>query len=140
MIEGVGPNYGVIYSDTTFWDCQTLLLCSRKDSIREFVNIFYNGVCAYAAIGLHEVSQEPKIKIYPNPVKDFITIDCEDREGLEDVRLYNVNGVLARELSVLQRKIDVSDLPYGLYFLVFGFERENVSKRIVIEEFFAQSV
>lgn len=132
MIEGIGTSYGVVYPDTNL-RAQSLLLCSMKDSNREYMNSFYNGGCVGVTIGLPEVLKEAQIKVYPTPTKGVITIDMEDRERLRTLCLYNVNGIKVKELFVLQRDIDLSALPSGVYFLVFGFESENVSKRIVIE-------
>jgi polyhydroxybutyrate depolymerase len=52
------------------------------------------------------------IKLYPNPVHDVITIDCQE-EQLQSVKITNLNGKALGEYY--QSSIDVSHLPQGLY-------------------------
>lgn len=60
-----------------------------------------------------EMSEKNKIKVYPNPAKEFLVV-----EGLQDVlvRLFSYSG---KELifSINGNKIDISKLPVGMYII-----------------------
>jgi hypothetical protein len=55
----------------------------------------------------------PKLSYYPNPVRDFLTI--ETNAPINKVYIFDVGGKLIREFSNTN-KIDLSDLSNNLYF------------------------
>ena len=55
-----------------------------------------------------------KIKIFPNPVHDILTIQSED--SIESLILYSIRGKKLMEIR-FRNKIDVSHLSDGIYFL-----------------------
>ena len=82
---------------------------SNKDS-------FYTEVCSYdAAASIKKV--ETKINVYPNPAKDFITINTSI-SGLFTVNVYDILGVLklSKEISSGNR-VDIKDLGKGVYIM-----------------------
>lgn len=79
--------------------------------------------------GLKEVQ---RIKVYPNPVKDVLTIGSV---GIKLVRMYSSMGQLVEEVDGLGADmvtVDMSRLPRGIYILSvedhFGLKREKVFK------------
>jgi hypothetical protein len=73
------------------------------------------------------------IAIYPNPVKDFITI--ENREYRLDYRLYDTHGSLILEsINNVYRyvQLDVSSLENGIYFMeIHTIDGENTIMKII---------
>jgi hypothetical protein len=76
--------------------------------------------------GLESFSNTPQLKLYPNPVKDKLSIDVLDNMPQTTLRILNSLGkeVLAIDLNaaVLNEsngsiEIKVSELPSGLYFI-----------------------
>lgn len=67
---------------------------------------------------------QSKISIYPNPVKDWLTIETIDCTNCT-IKVYNLNGKLlySERLNGLQERIEVSQLSNGVYFLVVENER-----------------
>ncbi|MEQ9467441.1 MAG: Ig-like domain-containing protein [Ekhidna sp.] len=75
------------------------------------------------------VENAVKIKFYPNPVTDFLTIDSN--QELE-VRLLNLKGQIVWTVHSKGKQMDVSDLPNGIYILEIksdqGTQREKIVK------------
>jgi hypothetical protein len=72
-----------------------------------------------------EITGNNKITIFPNPVKDFLTID-----NIQDVRTIMIlkpNGQLLLSERIMDKKVDLSRLPNGIYIAKIG---ENVFKLI----------
>jgi endoglucanase len=72
--------------------------------------------------GLNDLTGLSKIELYPNPVTDKITIKTEGIKGNFEIRLFNLQGILVRQLkqefnSGTSEQIDISDCPDGFYLL-----------------------
>ena len=74
---------------------------------------------------------EDDLKIYPNPVKDILTVDFKD--GLKEIRIINNLGqtVLNKMLNGVKQDIDVSKLSRGIYYI----QVENKNKEILSSKF-----
>lgn len=71
-------------------------------------------------------SMQMDIQFYPNPTKDFLFLEARNlTENKGKIFLYNLLGevILEKELIVKQgnikEKIDLRDIPIGMYFLSF---------------------
>lgn len=76
-------------------------------------------------------------KIYPNPTNDFLSIEgqLEDGSKTAGVFLRNSNGMLVKKDNYegQLKKIPVSDLASGIYFLEIRYEKKKSSNyKIVI--------
>lgn len=83
--------------------------------------------------GLLGVSNSNKInvRVAPNPVKDFITIQAD--VNIEEINIYSYNGSHIKKMTKNLSKIEVSELNRGLYFLVTSISnQEYVTKFIKI--------
>ncbi len=89
----------------------------------------------------HEIEQEPiSIIAYPNPTSGSLTIDYEpiNNETEADIKIIDLIGrtVWQRKMDVQIRplSINVSDLPTGLYNLVFSVagKRPTVQKVVIM--------
>ncbi len=65
-----------------------------------------------------------KVRIFPNPTSSILNIVSDSNEDIEEVVIYNQLGLKVSQRILNQNKIDVSDVPKGLYFL----ELNNISK------------
>ncbi len=69
------------------------------------------------------------ITIYPNPVKDILTIN-DSEQAIEKYKTYNIEGQLVQTYTLdNEGQINVSNLPKGVYFLVLN----TVQKRSVMK-------
>ena len=87
-------------------------------------------------VGIIHHSNENIIRIYPNPVKELLSISCSST-GVYRLKLYNVLGevLYSNEFESLE-KIDVSNLAKGIYFLEViktNGDFHRVVKKIFVE-------
>ncbi|RUT78903.1 fibronectin type III domain-containing protein [Ancylomarina longa] len=81
------------------------------------------------------LSQTPPIeefKLYPNPVKDFVTLYIQGNIQSK-VRISSITGKTIRLLTLDQEDntIDVSDLPTGMYFISLEDGDEIITKKLI---------
>lgn len=60
-----------------------------------------------------------EMRIYPNPAKSFVTIENYPGMTISDVSIINENGMLVEKAFGIQasNRLDVADLPIGMYFV-----------------------
>ena len=76
------------------------------------------------------VFQQPKVMVYPNPVKGELFIASEGIP-FEKIKVYSISGSQVAQASVNENSIDVSGLSEGLYFLeVLSSEGRSIQKFI----------
>ena len=75
-------------------------------------------------------SEQQQAVIYPNPVRDILTI--ESKESMESIQVLSLLGeLLASEKEVNQ--IDFSRYAKGVYFLKIDTEKAAVFQKVVKE-------
>jgi hypothetical protein len=62
------------------------------------------------------------VRIYPNPVKDYLYVDVEELPVV--VRVYAANGLLLQEVAN-EKRLDLSSLPQGFYLLQVSTDKGN---------------
>ncbi|WP_366143717.1 T9SS type A sorting domain-containing protein [Algibacter sp.] len=67
------------------------------------------------------------IRIYPNPVKDFLYFDTI--ENIKSARFYNSLGQLVKETK--DKKIDFRNFKSGVYILQLNTDNQIINKRII---------
>lgn len=70
---------------------------------------------------------EDALKVYPNPVVDYLVIDTKE---VVDVSLFGMDGSLVREFKQTNGVIDVSDLKAGIFLLKVSGKDDQVTLRI----------
>jgi hypothetical protein len=73
------------------------------------------------------------LKIYPNPAKDTFKIEVS-RLKRGTVKIYNVNGVIEREMEFSNNQIiNVNDMKSGVYFVrLYDAEMQQIVYRKII--------
>lgn len=97
---------------------------SSESSTWELDNVLITGS---EIIGIHDEDEfESDINLYPNPASDNITITSSTIDEIS-VRVFSANGVLVRnEISFKgEIRLDISQLPEGLYFLQYTDPQGN---------------
>jgi len=72
-----------------------------------------------ASVGLEDVNDIGKLKIYPNPAKNNFISSSLAITGNSQLSIFNVNGekVMEKQLTEPETQIDISVLPRGVYFV-----------------------
>lgn len=74
-----------------------------------------------------------QINVYPNPVKDLLTIDCNTVFSPKEFVLYNSIGEMIISGSNISNLVHVNmkDLPDGIYFLQLKNDKMVITKKVV---------
>jgi len=90
--------------------------------------------------GIEEHSLAGELSVYPNPTSDFVNVQCTmDNVQLSgfSVEVFDVYGklmhtdVVANNYSPLQTRINVGNLPAGVYFVRVATEKGMITKPFV---------
>jgi Secretion system C-terminal sorting domain len=86
----------------------------------------YSNILPIKSQGIHS------FVLSPNPAKNFVTISGTDKPGIMTILDANGKNVLTISIGVLSTKINISNLPGGVYIVRFT-NGQNVSyKKLVI--------
>jgi hypothetical protein len=79
----------------------------------------------YYPLSIQRFIGESKVRIFPNPVTDYLILDAENDLNSSTFRIYNTLGnmIEKRKLLTGKNEIQISDLPNGVYF--YSIERPN---------------
>ena len=94
-------------------------------------NVFVDNIeILDSPVGIEDVD-ESSLAIFPNPVKDVLTINYD--KAISQIDVYDVNGKLVKTFTTVGNSINVSDLSSGVYMLNMQTEDGLVVKKIVKE-------
>ncbi len=83
-------------------------------------------------LGTDEVSNnDSKISIFPNPVKDYISIDT--KAIIDAISIFDINGRQINSFEKVANKIDVSTIEKGVYFLKATINNEFQTLKFIKE-------
>ena len=82
-------------------------------------------------VGIEENVTE-NIKVYPNPVKDFVKLTAQG-STLKAIKVYNCLGMIFEEINVNANEIviDITDYNSGIYFLNIETENGNHIQKVI---------
>ena len=78
-----------------------------------------------------------EFKLYPNPANSFCYVDCSLIPDTETyILIYDTNGRLITKLLIDStiKKIDVSQLSSGIYYINLRNNKEIITKKLIIEK------
>ncbi|WP_343697360.1 T9SS type A sorting domain-containing protein [Flavobacterium sp.] len=93
-----------------------------------------NNILWKYANNLNTISnnKEPFLTFYPNPANDFVQINTNNNDEIENVRIYDLNGKLVNEISNYKNnKIDVSRLSKGIYNMQVKLNGIYINKKVI---------
>ncbi len=73
-----------------------------------------------------------KFKVFPNPARDFVTIE-KGKLQFNRITIFNINGKLVKQIDQnnLTGKLDISDLPGGQYIFSFETADKVITQKII---------
>jgi hypothetical protein len=73
-------------------------------------------------------------KVYPNPAKDFISIESTDQDQISTVQVFDVLGKEVMNTRIQNNRLNVSNLSKGMYILKINSVNGNgITKKVIIE-------
>jgi hypothetical protein len=85
------------------------------------------------------IDKKSLIKIYPNPTKEFVILETIDKsQKPSNIQIFDLFGKLLLDKMTTQTeglnyKINVSNLPNGVYFIKATFENEEFTRKFIKE-------
>ncbi len=114
--------------------------CNTNDPVND-QNLLIEGQ-SYTAFdknitAIEQAEKEGFIKVFPNPVRNFLNVKIVTPDySPNQIQLVNTDGKLVFSSNIghesREIKISVSELPKGLYFLVFKCSNETIWKKVLI--------
>lgn len=105
----------------------------------EDVLFYYNksgvecGLADTTAVSISDISISNDINIFPNPAHSFIRIVKNNNEDIKSIILTDLMGYSIRNYDHIGIKLDVSEIPTGIYFLNISYKNEQIVKKVFIE-------
>jgi len=87
-----------------------------------------------SALSIYDVQNSgDELRLFPNPANDFITLKTPVDVADSNVKIFNILGKTMKSLKMTHSnyKIDISDLPVGLYFLRLETKNGVTTKKFV---------
>lgn len=81
---------------------------------------------------LENVIKNQNIALFPNPTKDFLNINSETK--IDSIKIYDSAGKLVFTSSDNNRKIDVSKLKNGVYYLEILSDKKKTSEKFIVQK------
>jgi hypothetical protein len=96
-------------------------------------NVYFNKQLL-SATSIADVQSIQRSFIYPNPAQDYLNIINPQQDPLQ-VEIYNLSGSLMEkvEVNMAQRRINISHLPAGVYFVNLRNQLQNQSIKIIVQ-------
>lgn len=82
-------------------------------------------------LGTSEQNKGDDYLVYPNPVKDILSITLNPNEKLEYAELFDTTGRLLKKIS--SEKSNISNLEKGIYFLKTKTNKKNYQTKLIKE-------
>lgn len=110
----------------------TTLAAGGSFTTTEVTNFCVGGAIANSYLSSDTAVNTPFITIYPNPVRNgYLNIAAPRLESI-DYSIINLQGQYISSGKTKQ-KVDVSDLPTGIYMIQIKTYKETIIKRFIVE-------
>lgn len=73
----------------------------------------------------------PEITISPNPVKKELRLRKPNSLVISTLEIHDISGKLIKKCAVKVSKIDVHNLPTGIYYLKIGTPNTTITSRFI---------
>ena len=84
-----------------------------------------------SVLGVDEITLHNEIIIYPNPVKNILTIKNDSPAQLKRITFYDVLGKIVLQKENPNSKVSIEDLNFGLYLLKIDTDKGAVHKTVL---------
>jgi hypothetical protein len=94
------------------------------------------GVIHESPLGLNENTAALDFSVYPNPASEFIYVNLNNIHSSLKISISDLTGKEIRKIELNkqhQNKVDIREIPSGVYFISLGDERNNAVKKIIVQ-------
>jgi hypothetical protein len=140
QVQSQNLSLNIIKTDNTEQDVQLSLLKKITFVGTEMIFDYQSGTTENVAVSLIQkvtfgsftalsstFENEKNLVVYPNPSSDCIYLNNVP-ESLTNVAIYSINGIQVMNLPLMDKKIDISQLAKGIYFVKVNNQVSKFSK------------
>ena len=75
-----------------------------------------------------EVPKNNEFKVYPNPAKEQVTIECPENSVGKDIVMTDLNGrvILRKEITSIKQSISLDSISPGLYIISISKNNDSI--------------
>lgn len=129
-----------IFYNSNLSECAVKSVCDFLNNSEEITYIYSNDPGCNSSDEVKEncinstidINFEEKVKLFPNPAKDFLNISFPGNNNIIEVLMYNNLGQLKLFKTSPGNKIDISMLENGIYILEIRMNDIIYRKHIII--------
>ncbi|MBQ4547715.1 MAG: S8 family peptidase [Bacteroidales bacterium] len=128
----LGETDGLSYVDNNIEHNRAFSYTYSVRPVYEDCNGTFKSVLAKWGVNVNENLHTTDVRIYPNPVKDELTIATEI--SVEEIAIYDIYGRTVRQQvnkTTSQQVVEVADLEAGVYFINIKTDKGNIVKRFI---------
>ncbi|MGV0922612.1 T9SS type A sorting domain-containing protein [Empedobacter tilapiae] len=90
-----------------------------------------NVILGNGSLNTNDMNKESIIKVYPNPVSDFVKINNLSSEKIESITIGDLTGRTVKYVDRKSSTIDVQSLPNGVYLLKIKTDKGMKIEKII---------
>jgi hypothetical protein len=133
FIEGIGSSYGLIFPNYS-GQVESHLSCMKVNGQTYYPSNTSSCNLTNPVSTMDKMVNISDIDIYPNPTADELNIKITNA-GLSfvSITISNTLGeiVIKEKMLTNEKKLDISTLPNGLYFLKLNSKENTITKKII---------
>lgn len=149
-------DYGLTWQPIQSWEAHSLNPEIFEVDVTDFVALQPNVMFAFnylgtdgwywavkqfnlkgSKVGIENFDSKGQIHIFPNPAKDFVTIETTSSNQEAIVDIVNISGqvIVSKSASFEEGfiTIDTHDISRGVYLVRISTSKQTVTKRLIIE-------
>ena len=133
FIEGIGPNFGMMYAIMLHNEYTESLLCYHRDEELLYTGVQFVGNCEMGwTIGIVDNIRQPQIAISPNPTSGMLKITCPDvPEGTATVISPLGKLLCTAPIRDGAAQLDISAFSPGVYVVNIVSGTVSIAQKVV---------
>ena len=131
-----------ITNNNSLTSCAILSICEYLISPNGEINIYEN---ANGCNNQEEVEEDcltgitilnkktPQVCLYPNPATNELNISTIDNISIKELNIFNQFGQKIVSMKLSRKKIDISSLNSGIYFIELITNETRITKKLIVK-------
>lgn len=96
--------------------------------------IDFDGAFEYSKIIALIPQSNARSAVFPNPVSgDYINYSLEENEDIQSIQLFNIDGKLMREVTLIDGRFPIKQLEAGMYLFVIKGKKVTNKQLVVLK-------
>lgn len=146
-VEFIFENINLPFDDATndgyvVFKIKTKPTLAVGSTISNLANIYFDynfpivtntATSTFQALANNTFNFENYVSLSPNPAKDILNINVQDKVNIKSIAIYNMLGQLVQIITNPSNSINVSDLKAGNYVIKLYIEKGEISGKFIKE-------